>query len=977
MAFQKRLVDDSAASKTAVGTVTHDTASIMTGLLLLGLNNDYMQMTVAEMLELLKENIDALSDEQKRLLQGLPAYLNDFSFVEQEVWTTATDMELVALDPNEAQATTQIGLLAAGSVPTLTGWAASVSTTQNEVIVARIPLAAHASNYRLHEARGGVTTFERLQFIPERARNSEYKFISTLNAERPATFTAQHHGVDHHTKYGGELDDVRVAQALPDALETDQSLVMTAENNVGGDLENQHLAIGDDLRVAEVQFSPNQILQTDVPGNIRAHVRMVPGSFPTATRVRMAINGVWSNTAAFANTFTVRTTFTPDQQNAIQAKLTLETPIPVTIQFLTGEPGVGTVVYDWTSTFPQAEPFVFSAASESEAKNPIGTALRSWAANRIATAARSQRPVARVDMFPNYIVRPGYRGDYKLVIQDFQTEFLTGVTKILIRVQGEAVHTENWTPRNINDTQRTIDFEITQAEADNIITALTSGGNVEHPETAVCEISFRNASNVAIAQVYYSLLNLSADEVPGNVDTHTALRHQHTVTITSPDTNVWKGTGYTLVAGKLIYVEVDDPPQSGTTASNQSETHTGFFLSDTLLAKAAQTIDAAQTDRQGQIVLEEMFMSFARNSANQMLLSRHDNRYDAAPLRIYHAEISTTVGADGKVIYGDTNRPANNVGKVGDTYFRRQSNGIGLYEKTASETWTYRYALLLLPTYPSTNQRHEKVLQFAGNTLAWDYYMAAEWANIPVGTTLKVGTVLRHHTNFFGCIAEHDKATTTPDADATNWVLLSNYGGAWSAKAAAQGTIVTHAGNPYIATAPVLATDVAPNHANNSKWFQLNDPPNIVRYAEMTVQANQTIPIPSATPLALNFATAFVKSNEATGVIARSSNAHEINLNAGSYQIDCHIVLNANSDNRRNNYTVQITQGATVLDEKKYIDYVRGLNLSLQAIDSSHLITLSANGRIQVRIRRTSIEGNTPYEDVTTAADSTVTIRKL
>ena len=82
-------------------------------------------------------------------------------------------------------------------------------------------------------------------------------------------------------------------------------------------------------------------------------------------------------------------------------------------------------------------------------------------------------------------------------------------------------------------------------------------------------------------------------------------------------------------------------------------------------------------------------------------------------------DLSVT-GADGKVLF-TTGRPANNVGKVGDVAFRRISSArISLYEKTAAEVWTYRYDMLLLPDYPSTGSRDDKILRFDGNALGWE-----------------------------------------------------------------------------------------------------------------------------------------------------------------------------------------------------------------------------------------------------------------
>lgn len=681
MGFQVRDADNPSAAKTAAGTADRNTSGIGNALVAVLLGAAGMEITITEMLAIL-DIPDGLTAYERRALQGLPAYTTDMELVSVETWATATDAEITALNPNVAADQAQISLLAAGSVPSgASGWATEITPNANSVIVIRIPLAAHRENYRLQAVVSGSTSYERGQFIQERARNSQYKYISTLNDNIAGTFTLQHHGVDHHTRYHGELDPKRVDEAYP-------------------------------LHIAEIQFSPNQILETAVPGNIRAYVRMMPNTLPTATRVRMSINGVWSNTTAKADSFIVRTTLTPEQQTALQTRLDSGGHIPIVIQFLTADLPTGTEVYSWTSHMPFSEPFVFPAVSEAEARAGTGTALRSWSAGRVALTARGQMPVARVDMFPNYIVQPAYKGEYKLIIQEFRTEFLTGVTKIIIRVQGEAVHTENWTPRDIANTTRTIDFEITEAEAGDIINALTSGGNITHPETAICEISFVNASDEAVAQVHYSLINITADEVPGAAESHTVLSHQHTVNITTPDTNVWVATGYTLEAGKLVYLEADDPPGTGTTASAQSETFTGWFRSDALIAKTAQTAGTGRNNSQGQIILEDMHMYLARDSSNQLLLSRHSNDYDAVPLRIYHAEISTTEYADGKIVYGGDDRPANNIGKIGDTYLRRQSNGLGLYEKTAESTWTYRYAILLLPAYPTLNQRDKKIPQF-------------------------------------------------------------------------------------------------------------------------------------------------------------------------------------------------------------------------------------------------------------------------
>ena len=95
---------------------------------------------------------------------------------------------------------------------------------------------------------------------------------------------------------------------------------------------------------------------------------------------------------------------------------------------------------------------------------------------------------------------------------------------------------------------------------------------------------------------------------------------------------------------------------------------------------------------------------------------------------------------DGKIIFGQSARPANNVGKIGDTYIRRTSDALlSLYEKTGAATWTYRYDLRVIPSYPSTGQRTGKGLFFSGDSLVWSVgpqpIIIYNKINSPLGTT--------------------------------------------------------------------------------------------------------------------------------------------------------------------------------------------------------------------------------------------------
>lgn len=96
-----------------------------------------------------------------------------------------------------------------------------------------------------------------------------------------------------------------------------------------------------------------------------------------------------------------------------------------------------------------------------------------------------------------------------------------------------------------------------------------------------------------------------------------------------------------------------------------------------------------------------------------------------------------------------------------------------------------------------------------------------EWTDIANGDTVGLGKIVIHSGAYFGCITGHTKGSTGPDGDPTNWTLLSNWRGDWSAAWYPAGAFVRHAGLPWVATAVVAISDPAPDAATNTKWLQL------------------------------------------------------------------------------------------------------------------------------------------------------------
>ena len=158
------------------------------------------------------------------------------------------------------------------------------------------------------------------------------------------------------------------------------------------------------------------------------------------------------------------------------------------------------------------------------------------------------------------------------------------------------------------------------------------------------------------------------------------------------------------------------------------------------------------------------------------------------------------------------------------------------------------------------------------------------------------------------------------------------------------------------------------------------DPTADAPYAIMSINAGTTVGAESATPIAVPFALSAARSHNATGIIARdTAQATQIVLEPGTYEITNHIIVDATAaatSNPRSNYTVQLYDGTTVLDEKDSIGYVRAIaDVDNESFDSHHILTLTAQTSIQVRIGVS--EAGATFTSAATATGGTVSIRLI
>ena len=321
-------------------------------------------------------------------------------------------------------------------------------------------------------------------------------------------------------------------------------------------------------------------------------------------------------------------------------------------------------------------------------------------------------------------------------------------------------------------------------------------------------------------------------------------------------------------------------------------------------------------------------------------------------------------------------------GSRNDKILRFADNVLG-WEDLAAMGLSSAQIARLLPTLPAEGSRNDKFPIFQNDTLMWENFptittIAGEWNTIAARTTIAIGTLVRHGGNYYGCIVTHTKSSNGPDGDPTNWQLLSAYQGVWAAGYYHAGSITVRGAGLYLALHNVGNTDPAPDASTNVKWLQINNVEPPARYIELTVNASIAISNDvNVAAVPLTYASALAKSNENTDFLSRNANGNQITLAAGSYELDTHIVINQGGrDSARSTYTVQIFNGATMIDEKTYLDYLRGeAAINLQSVSSSHIFTLSGNANIQVRIKKASTENS--GRDFTTAAGGSVIVKRL
>ena len=952
-----------------------------------------------------------LTPQQKAQFDSLVAKTADLLIETRETWVAATDASFLALAPDNAQ----LARVRAGNVPQgLTGWTTDVTTTDARVVLIRVPITAQLADYRILL---GDDNEVRLDTYAVNAIGTQYAYMTStsLILQEATRIRLQHHGTATHTRFIGMLADAimaRLLPLLPDENDRDGKVPRFSGNNLvweiltggGGGLTTSERA----RLLPNIPDAGERNLKIAQFVNDVLTWKLIEG-FITED----AFRDYRPHTPARGNTLPVRLepqgTFVLESTSHWSDKLygfyLAQRDLTVSE---TDYRDVGTIeipISDAWTVFEDddnANPAIFSAT------RVAGIVMRSNLDNE-----ETWQPKIIMDraLFPSSggsydysglsirmaLTRAGRYGTYhhaRLLNSAFDADGdVTDGTVTEIAAGGRTYvcfvldnRDFNWIQffANAHDNNVEVAFQILKSKSASVVFPPTDPQFLsDDPATAwvdgtefVTGLYEGDANGHPVARIL----------PPLDTWNHVVARSNTYFSGTSPDAaagvdgQFWanlrngqihqKQSGtWTLITDLALQTEISRATAWSTIPNNTSipadfmASHSGRYFG----AKLQHVKTSGSSDPTG-------------DATNWIELSNE----------------TAVVGADGRIIF-TTGRPANNAGKIGDIAFRRLSTGsVSLYEKTGAEVWTYRYDMLLLPPYPSTGSRDDKIIRFNGNVLQWEDLAATGssaqtriWADIPNNESIPLGTLVNHGGLTFAAIATHNKIATGPDGDSTNWIAVTNYGKAWSAKFWPIGVIVTRSGNPYISTQLVTNADVAPDHASNTKWLRLNTDLSTLAtkqeladvgkavFAELGISASITIPQEDGTAIPLTYASTLLQTKNSSGVIGRATAGNAITLKAGAYRFDVDVnVSTADSgQNSRSNIEFTIYNGSTLLKTKRG-GYLRSLNAyNEQVANAVFTLDFSSDSTIQIRVKFHDNDAGDP--PVSTQAGGSVTVTRI
>ena len=853
---------------------------------------------------------EGLTPQQKAQFESLVAKTADLLIETRETWVAATDASFLALPADNAQ----LARVRAGNTPQgLTGWTTDITTTDARVVLIRVPTAAQLADYRILL---GDDNAVRLDTYAVNAIGTQYAYMTStsLILQEASRIRLQHHGNATHTRFIGMLADAimaRLLPMLPDADDRDGKVPQFS----GNDLVWQVLT-GGGTGITQEQIA-----------------RLLPALPAEGERNQKGIRFEGNTLGWYLFDYLTRSEFrnykphTPERGDTLPAHLLPQ----------------GTFILQktshWSDKFYTFYPVSRQITVSGRSIRDVGTIeiplSGEWTVFESNDNANpnifSSTRVAGIVMrtFPLTDMSEGARW-YPKIIMD----------KALFPSSGGSYDYSGLSIRLRTDFGSHFDTQLFKTSFDTDDSTGTVQEIVASGKTYVCfrpnplaidsRIIFDNAVNNGASLSFQILKSKTASPTFPPTDPQFLSDDPATAWVDGDEfeTGLYEGDANGHPQARIL------PPVD---VWNHVVARSNTYFSGTSPdARAGVDGQFWVNLRTGQI--------HQKQSGTWTLIT------DVA----LQTEISRAIEWSG--IANNTSIPANFMTKHSNRYFGAKLQHI----KTSGST---------APTGDTTNW-----IELSNEVTTGTSAVAVEWSSIPQNQSVPLGTIVKHGNYTYMCITVHNRRGNGPDSDAGNWQLLTNYQGVWSQGYYHAGAITVQGTGVYLALHTVNNTDPAPNASTNVKWLQINNVEPPARYIELTVNTGLSVAAETAAAVPLTYASTLAKSNENTGVLTRNSAGNAIDLAAGTYTLDTHIVIDPGTNDKRANFTIQIYEGSNLLDEKTYLNYSRArAALAFESVTSHHIFTLSASRTIQVRIKFADREAQA---EASTAAGGTVIIKK-
>ena len=750
------------------------------------------------------------------IIRALEAKTADLFLETAETWAAATDASFLALPADNAQ----LARVRSGNVPQgLTGWTTDVTTTEPRAILVRVPLTAQLADYRILL---GDDNAVRLDAFGVNATGTQYAYMTStsLTLQAASRIRLQHHGTATHTRFIGMLADAIMARLLP-ALPAEGQRENKVPQFDGNNLVWQVLTGGGGGGLTSSQLAR---LLPSLPSEGDRNLKIA--QFVNDVLTWKAIEGFVTQEA-----FDSRRNHTPNRVRNLPVRL---------------DPQEQLVLVEnshWSDKFYRFRPAGHDVTRAGDNYRYAGVNTLAYSTDLPVFGNAGLPTIFRANRIAAFYGRRAGSQEFrpKIVIDSALVPTIPnpddpGGARILdegnfhISVDGGGFTRREFLERVNFDSDDSVSGSVNE---------ITFGGKTYHAFAPGGIQSTLGVPGDRNRLDYKWLSNIADndlspdDPLVGRLDFHLSYTAPDgTVSFLSDDLNTVWAAGTEYVAD-LYEGDASGHPIRAALPSKA--------IWDEVVAKSDTFIRGGAPNNRFGIDGNKWF-----DLTNGKGYIKQSGSWVEVTDFALQSELSRAIAWSG--IANNTAIPANFMVSHSGRYFGAKTAHTKTSASSAPTGDTTNWIELsnreiatarLLPTYPTAGQRDNKVPKFAGDTLTWEVddtgvgagtsAQARQWTAIPQNQSVPKGTLVWHGNAAFFCRTTHNRSGTGPDGDPTNWSIITNYAGAWTASTwYPPGTFVESNGNPYVSRVVVAASVGRPEN-NATQWLRLTTDLSTVR----------------------------------------------------------------------------------------------------------------------------------------------------